>query len=83
MLTLAGTAFTFKPLRPASSLMVSNKARWVLNVQFKILHLVDDTWQLLIWRVQEDVIIDIDNKYVITLIENTFIDERLLEADLV
>ena len=53
-----------------------------LYVQLKVLHLVDDTRQLLIGRAQEDTIIDIDNKYDITAIENTLIDERLLEVDL-
>ena len=54
----------------------------ILDVQLKIPHLVDDTRQLLIGQAQDDASVDIDNKYDITTIENTFIDERLLEVDL-
>ncbi len=54
----------------------------ILNVQLEIPHLVDDTRQLLIGRAQEDAIVDIDNEYDITTIENAVIDERLLEVDL-
>ena len=55
---------------------------FILHVQLKISHLVDDTRQLLVGQAQTDAIIDIDNKYDITMIENTFIDERLFEVDL-
>ncbi len=54
----------------------------ILYVQLKVPHLVDDTRQLLVGRAQEDAIINIDNKYDIISIENTLIDERLLEVDL-
>ena len=54
----------------------------ILYIQLKVPHLVDDTRQLLVRQAQEDAIIDIDNKYDITAIENTLIDERLLEVDL-
>ena len=55
----------------------------IINVQFEILHIVDYTRQLLVGQAQEDAIVDLDNEYKITTIENTVIDERLLELDLV
>ncbi len=54
----------------------------ILNVQLEIPHLVDDTGQLLARQAQEDAIVDVDNEYDITTIENSVINERLLEVDL-
>ncbi len=54
----------------------------ILDVQLEILHLVDDIGQLPIGQAQEDAIVDVDNEYDITTIENAVINERLLEVDL-
>jgi hypothetical protein len=54
----------------------------ILDVQLKMPHLVDDTGKLLVGRAQEDAIVDVENEYDITTIENAVIDERLLEVDL-
>ncbi len=59
--------------------------RWmalILDVQLEIPHLVDDIGQLLVRRAQEDNILDVDNEYDITTIDNAVINERLLEVDL-
>ncbi len=54
----------------------------ILDVQLKIPHFIDDTRQLLVGWAQDNAIVNVDNEYAITTIENTVINERLLQVDL-